>query len=379
MRKSPRPGFTLIELLVVIAIIAVLIALLLPAVQAAREAARRAQCVNNLKQIGLGMHNYHQINDKFPMGMAKSPFSNLCASSGDVLDYRSWSGWSAQAAMLAQMEQQALYNSCNFMWAPVRMSCGSTFGQLANSTVVLTAIRAFQCPSDPGVGAQNAGQAALLSGNPQPPGNSYFASRGPNTQEKVIFSSGGSPGLFCFYGCYGVSDCTDGTSNTVAFAEVRNGKSGGGNGWLGNAVTGLPPGTADGQFNIEVAPYAAAVPAMLQACMAAFQTATTSSTPRIYEDEGADWAEGRAGYTIFATVGAPNDPLFPASGCRTDNASYTGSDSQDLVNAGSLHPGGANVLFGDGSVKFIKSTINRPTWWALGSRGGGEVVDASSY
>jgi prepilin-type N-terminal cleavage/methylation domain-containing protein/prepilin-type processing-associated H-X9-DG protein len=377
--RSSR-GFTLIELLVVIAIIAVLIALLLPAVQAAREAARRAQCSNNLKQIGLGAHNYHQIYDKFPMGMSKNPFSNLCASSGDPLDYRGWSGWSALAAMLPQMEQQALYNSANFMWNPVRMSCGSTFGQYANSTVVLSAVRAFQCPSDPGVGAQNAGQAGLLSGSPQPPGNSYFASRGPNTQEAPKFSSGGTPGLFCHYGCYGIRDCTDGTSNTIAFAEVRNGKSGGGHGWLGNVVTGLPPmGTVDGAYSVQTQAAAPLVPAMLQACMAAFQTATTSSSPRIYEDQGAAWAEGRAGYSIFATVATPNDPLFPAAGCRTDNSTYLGSDSQDLVNAGSLHPGGANVLFGDGSVKFIKTTIYRPTWWALGSKDGGEVVSSDSY
>src|SRR5437899_4000336 len=98
-------GFTLIELLVVIAIIAVLIALLLPAVQAAREAARRAQCINNLKQIGLGIHNYHTAADVFPIGAAASH-----NSLGDAY----WNGWSAQALMLGYMEQTAVYNCINF-------------------------------------------------------------------------------------------------------------------------------------------------------------------------------------------------------------------------------------------------------------------------
>src|ERR1700730_5064061 len=101
-----RRGFTLIELLVVIAIIAVLIALLLPAVQAAREAARRAQCVNNLKQIGLALHNYHDVNGSFPMG------SSLGLYNGGF--YQAKQGWSAHGAMLPQLEQMALYNAINF-------------------------------------------------------------------------------------------------------------------------------------------------------------------------------------------------------------------------------------------------------------------------
>src|SRR3954447_4227848 len=143
-RSQRRPtlrGFTLIELLVVIAIIAVLISLLLPAVQSAREAARRAQCINNLKQMGLAMHNYHQATGSFPL-------ANTLAYS-DVGQQTDWGTWSAHAMMLPYMEQGPLYNACNFSWdAWYQGSTNSWTGHPANTTVWRAIVGTFLCPSD---------------------------------------------------------------------------------------------------------------------------------------------------------------------------------------------------------------------------------------
>jgi len=163
MRSRSRRGFTLIELLVVIAIIAVLIALLLPAVQAAREAARRAQCVNNLKQIGLAMHNYHSSNGTFPQG-----HSQAASQAGYSGAYAGWTEWSAQAEMLGFMEQTPLYNQINFNFC-----AGYNYGWVCNSSAAFNSVASFLCPSD---NASNGGAKFNAGwGNfANPPGNNNY-------------------------------------------------------------------------------------------------------------------------------------------------------------------------------------------------------------
>ena len=221
-----RRGFTLIELLVVIAIIAVLIALLLPAVQSAREAARRIQCTNNIKQIGLAMHNYHTANNTFPQGVAAS-FNTV--NPGCI----AWSGWSAQALMLSYMEQGTIYNACNFMLDPFSTS----LSPLVNGTAVYTKIAGFLCPSDGNAGSA-AGNAALTQANQADTTliNNYYASVGTTTYVDNLVVNGstpqtcgtspGSTGVFWYSVSYGIHSITDGTSNTVAFSEGLTGTNG---------------------------------------------------------------------------------------------------------------------------------------------------------
>src|SRR5437660_530046 len=140
MSSRPRRGFTLIELLVVIAIIAVLIALLLPAVQSAREAARRMQCVNNLKQIGLAIHNYVQVNDVFPVGSFQARLTNGALNRKGE--------WSALARMLPFMELAPVYNAINFQLCNHNDN-GAHAGAYSNSTVYTTRVNLFLCPTSP--------------------------------------------------------------------------------------------------------------------------------------------------------------------------------------------------------------------------------------
>jgi len=194
MRSQSSRGFTLIELLVVIAIIAVLIALLLPAVQAAREAARRAQCVNNLKQIGLALHNYHSTHDSFPLGASQYIPTNAFH----------WDNWSAQALLLINLEQAAIYNAANFMTGT---NNGSNFN--INSTVTQSRLAFFMCPSD-----GNAGSVTVTtSGVNDPLDNSYvgcigtttLSPRGSNPSTSNNWTQG-CTGLFWYYRSYGIRD-----------------------------------------------------------------------------------------------------------------------------------------------------------------------------
>ena len=357
--RSRRRGFTLIELLVVIAIIAVLIALLLPAVQAAREAARRTQCVNNLKQIGLALHNYHSTNNMFPLG------GSLGYCSPDD-GYLSWASWSSQALMLPFIEQGPLYNAANF-------SLGVIYcvpGEAVNSTVYNTRVAAYLCPSDALAGQSRTNSYYASLGGANFGDNSYGIANGGNGN-----NTSNSSGLFDMQIGFGVADATDGLTNTIAYSEALVG-DGGGFGRSrnnGSDAASNPGGTRYLTPSMNVA----AVFKGVQACDAAYQQ-TDGTTNTVGNDRGYRWGVATPGYTLFNTIVTPNSKEHPWSACRFDSPGQGISDSR-YVNANSNHPGGVNATMGDGSVRFLKDTIAGPVYWALGTRNFGEIISADSY
>jgi prepilin-type N-terminal cleavage/methylation domain-containing protein/prepilin-type processing-associated H-X9-DG protein len=365
-RSRSRLGFTLIELLVVITIIAVLIALLLPAVQAAREAARRAQCSNNLKQIGLALHNYHSTNDCFPPGA-------LLAWNVGSRKFSADEDFSAHARLLAFMEQQPLYNAANF-----GISCFNDAASVhINGTVVAARLNSFLCPSCPSPG-WNLLDTSLAA---PAPGNNYFASVGSGMEYSGQQTANPPNGIFQHIETTGqvvaISQVSDGTSNTVAFGEWKTGTG------LATTVTPdrdivfvgqLPAGVSRATAGTELPPdptLVAGLPAWLNLCAAGLTTAPRGvKTPSL----GQSWALGHFGWSMGNLLLPPNS--------KSPNCSTNGANTLEAPGAfglRSFHPGGANVLMCDGSVRFLKDSTNQQTIWALGSRAGGEVLDASSY
>jgi prepilin-type N-terminal cleavage/methylation domain-containing protein/prepilin-type processing-associated H-X9-DG protein len=358
MRTRPNRGFTLIELLVVIAIIAVLIALLLPAVQAAREAARRAQCVNNLKQIGLAIHNYHSTHGVFPMGSSRQP-SNPPAG----FKSPAWDSWSGQSLMLSNFEQNAVYNACNFDLAPGDIAANSNTGSTGyrvNSTAYNTVISSFLCPSD--------GNASGSSGYI----NNYAASVGTTTFH--TYNAAGSTGLFAYQNSYGVQAAVDGTSNTIAFSEMIVNTPGTNVPARGKAAGGAGvSNTAGGKLDV-----AALGVNAVKADIASCNTNFTPNTSGGNSGCGFRWGMGAMGLTMFNTIIPPNGGgQVRWSACRTQCCAQ--AQHAHYVVASSYHPGGVNTLMGDGSVRFIKDSIAMLTWWALGTRAGGEVVSSDAF
>jgi len=363
-------GFTLIELLVVIAIIAVLIALLLPAVQAAREAARRSQCTNNMKQIGIAMHNYHTVNDGFAMA--------YCASALDGTTRGAWGSWSPQAVMLNYLEQTQVYNACNFSLINKDNGAGAPM----NWTAYAARIQSFLCPSSSlPIGTNDTGKRRS--------GNNYFASTGSTLR----FSGGNNPnGIHMVHdnpagGHLNISirDITDGTSNTIAYGEwktgdfseaklslqdVINGSSGGGVAWPGTGTQKTMPQGGVGA--------GAPLQAWLNSC-AAQAPGTITATGDFWQGNmsylGTDWAQGMFGYSLGNVLQPPNPP-YP--NCRT--CSWQGDwDCDGMYGLSSYHPGGCNVLMADGSVKYLKNSTNPVVVWSIGSRAQNEVVSSDAF
>ncbi len=390
LRSSSRPrpssgrGFTLIELLVVIAIIAVLIALLLPAVQAAREAARRAQCVNNLKQLGLSLHNYHTAQNAFPLGGFEAWVPGQGAPG---ISQGGWGAWSAHAMLLPYMEQTSIYNSANFSM----VMRGNGTGETTNTTATQARIASFLCPSSPlPIGTWYNGVAW--------PGNTYFASTGssiswlgndPKLGNYIITPNG----PFAVGGqALGARDVLDGTSNTVAFGEWRIGDF---NDFqispqdiAGQTAPG-PAGFAAGDRNMSGSGTsfpgtAAGQAALLQALNACQACLRANSCPSHNGSNGGGtqfsfngrlWAEGIYGHGLGNLVVPPNSP-FPYCQFETGDSD---TDSGTIIGLTSFHAGGANACMIDGSVRFLKNSTAFQIIWAIGSRSQGEVISGDSY
>jgi prepilin-type N-terminal cleavage/methylation domain-containing protein/prepilin-type processing-associated H-X9-DG protein len=320
MIQHRRRAFTLIELLVVIAIIAVLIALLLPAVQAAREAARRTQCRNNLKQIGLALHNYHATYQVLPMGSYLGP-----VSTGELNRATSWA-----LAILPYMEQDPIYNAINFDHSLLcnRPGWGSP-NHLTNTTIGRQYVESYLCPSDnvpSAISITITGTCQTVTGVPVRP-TSYagcFGSRHPG------FLNG--DGVLFWFSQVGTRDIIDGTSNTMLAGETA---------------------------------------------------AKNIRTPALYTWWNLSGFIGFNNQTWVATMATTlprlNAPIDKVDPTPLPSFNPTPADIERFKEAGQLgfrswHVGGANFLFGDGNVKFVTDSVDANLYRALSTRNKQEQI-----
>jgi prepilin-type N-terminal cleavage/methylation domain-containing protein/prepilin-type processing-associated H-X9-DG protein len=347
-RQRDRRGFTLIELLVVIAIIAVLIALLLPAVQSAREAARRAQCVNNLKQLALACHNYHQTYNQFP--------SNLYLHPCYATNVYFWNNSSWIAYLLPNMEQQPLYNAINFsfMWGTYQICNWGQGLSIVNLTVRQTVINSLLCPSDPSppTDLNNSdevwGQLAA--------GTSYVGNGGDFCL--ACGNAGPTQQIFCAAQGYYCRGMQLGDPQNP-YAVPIQGSTGDGIFWRQDWGVSIPQIT-DGTSNTFLAGEQIQMVTLWNEWCEANATVASTAVPLNYLAPGVAIRQG-IGSVVLAT-GA------------SDIGNWT-----HWYSFRSMHPGGANFAMCDGSVKFIKTTTSMPIYQALSTRAIGEVLSADSY
>lgn len=357
MKRAPR-AFSLVETLIVVMVTLVLGAILIAVIRKARDASRRGTCVYNLKQIGTALHAYHTARNCYPLGVTASlnPMGQAGAKyPGAPTD---WSGWSPHAQLLPYLGQTTIYNAINFDFDPFINQ-----QEPINTTAHHWKVDVFLCPDDPNSNKPNL--------------NSYYGSLGTNFQSEAHQTTG----IFAYQTPYSVRDVSDGESSTVAFAEGLSGNSRStryrGNGVVNAGVKNGEPGAAN---RLTAAKYTAKLIRNLQACHDGFQVAGKGGTS-ISGNRGQYWTWGTEAMSLFHTLVPPNSTRYVFNQCRYECSGcfLNDADHSDIVNASSIHPGGANALFCDGSVHFIKASIALPTWWALGTKNLGDPVGANGY
>lgn len=336
--KRTKKGFTLIELLVVIAIIAILIALLLPAVQQAREAARRTQCKNNLKQLGLALHNYHDVSLMFPPARIRTYVTGVQAWNTSNV------AWGAR--ILPYLEQAPLYNSVN--WNQVKGNSTASGHNANPGGAMRQKLAAFRCPSDPENGAgktftlpDGSGVVRGSAANGAYGHTNYVGNLGTGTRVQPQRNSGNIrrfDGLMTELSSVRIRDITDGTSNTLAISEIQ---------------IGFPHRQVNAGGSFANLPSEEICPE------------NGGASTNGFRQTGNSWFYGeRPNSIVFTTHVGPNSRLYDCSG-NTDRA---------LIAARSAHTGGVQVTLCDGSSRFASENIDLQVWRNLGSRHDGNTL-----
>ncbi len=370
-----RSGFTLVELLVVIAIIGILVALLLPAVQAAREAARRMSCSNNLKQIGLALHNYHDTYKQLPprsVGPHTLPVTTYFQTGLLNMPQGSWS-WAMM--ILPYMEQQnALDGITSFVKAqpfvieanhPVYVRVTP-----ANQTSNLE-LTGYLCPSGPRP-SQIQSTAPGAPWLPGPVGRiSYKACIGGGSTQSPAGRLGTlnnltntiNDGAFSYLRGANFADLTDGTSNVVIIGEVAM--------MYTNSQKFIGAVAIGGDYTLS-SPFIGLIPQQSgDPCLAGtlYNPSTKLYIPTAIFGQGNLWNFGAPFFSGFTTIYTPNGPS-----CTESTATVTPGPGRANVSASSYHPGGCQICLGDGSVRFVPETIDRITWNRMGDKADGQAV-----